>query len=209
LNHEGEQLLDANIQKTFDDRKQLQVQIALESQAKHTSANVVNSREVQKDEVPVVELPDDQPWDGYYVYAKGECLAFYSRLIDAVSLADEEMGIVVDGDQQAIWKRSRRSAVNPLSLPEDFDPEHVQSSYPQARSYDLTGATLSEVLYYISCGLPVKATLSDGSVEMLTGYDNSNVWIYDAALGQAARHAISDTEQRYSAQGVSYRVFLN
>jgi hypothetical protein len=200
--------LDDNIQKTYDDRKQMQVQIALSGQSKHSSANVVNSKEVLLEEPRILELPENQAWEGYYTYAKGECLAFDSRLVDAIARADDEMGVVVDQEQRAIWKRARRSSCNPLSLPDDFDPAHPEASYPDATVLDLTGAQLSQVLYYVSCGLPVQVTLSDGTTEMLTGYDSSSVWIYNSESGQVARSAISDTEQRYNTLGAKYTAFL-
>jgi hypothetical protein len=208
LNHEGEQLLDDNIQKTYDDEKQMQVQIALNGQSKHSSANVINSKEVQSEESNLLELPDNQPWQGYYTYAKGECLAFDSKLVDAVARADEEMGVVVDGEQRAVWKRAKRASCNPLTLPEDFDPTHPEKSYTDATAYDLTGAKLSQVLYYVSCGLPVQVTGVDGSTEILTGYDSSGVWIYDSADKETKRAALSDTELQYRTRGVSYTAFL-
>jgi hypothetical protein len=208
LNHEGEEILDDNIQKTYDEKKQMQVQIALGSQSRHNSANVINSKEVLLEEQRLLDLSVEDPWQGYYIYAKGECLAFCSRLTDAIAQADADMGVVVDSRQQTLWKRGKRVSKNPINLPESFDPLHPEKSYPDATVLELSGAKLSQTLYYLSEGLPVQVTLNDGTTEILTGYDSSGIWIYDASDGETRRQTIADTEQRYNAIGVAYTCFL-
>ncbi len=214
LNHEGEGILDENIHLEYDGAKQTQVQIALAYEADHKSSNVVTSREVMDEEGASasgsrrIELSPEHPWQGYYTYAKGTCLAFHSGLKEAVAQADEQMGVVVDGGLGPVWKRAKKLVCQPLTMPPDLDPDKMDASYPGAEEYDLTGCTLTESLYYVSEGIPARWELDDGKVELICGYDSATVWIYDPATGQSSRETIRETEERYSAHARSCSVFL-
>ena len=208
LNHEGEGILDDNIRQSYDDVKQMQVQIRLDAEAAHKSSNVVTSREVLLDELPEIELVPEQPWEGYYIYAKGDCQSFHSELSDAIKDADEQMGIVVDPTLKAVWKRAMRLVCSPIKLPEDFRADDMQAFYPDATVYDLTGCRLPQTLYYVSEGIPVLVTLQDGKKELILGYDSASIWFCNAEDGVVARKLISDAETEYGMHNSRYTAFL-
>lgn len=208
LNHEGEGILDDNIRQAYDDVKQMQVQIRLDAEAAHKSSNVVTSREVLLDELPEIELVPEQPWEGYYIYAKGDCQSFHSELSDAIKDADEQMGIVVDPTLKAVWKRAKRLVCSPIKLPEDFRADDMQAFYPDATVYDLTGCRLPQTLYYVSEGIPVLVTLQDGKKELILGYDSASIWFCNAEDGVVARKLISDAETEYGKHNSRYTAFL-
>lgn len=208
LNHEGENILDDNICRTFDDVKQMQVQIRLRAKAAHNSSNVVTSREVLQDGLSETELAPEHPWEGYYVYAKGDCQSFCSELSNAIGEADEQMGMVVDHTLEAVWKRAKRLVRQPIKLPEGFSADDMQASYPDATVYDLTGCRLTQTLYYVSEGIPVLVTGQDGTQEMILGYDSANIWFSDAGGGAVERKPISDAEAEYDMRNSRYTAFL-
>lgn len=208
LNHEGEGILDDNIRQSYDDVKQMQVQIRLDAEAAHKSSNVVTSREVLLDELPEIELVPEQPWEGYYIYAKGDCQSFHSELSDAIKDADEQMGIVVDPTLKAVWKRAKRLVCSPIKLPENFRADDMQAFYPDATVYDLTGCRLPQTLYYVSEGIPVLVTLQDGKKELILGYDSASIWFCNAEDGVVARKLISDAETEYGMHNSRYTAFL-
>lgn len=208
LNHEGENILDDNICRTYDDVKQMQVQIRLRAKAVHNSSNVVTSREVLLDGLSETELAPEHPWEGYYVYAKGDCRSFCSELSNAIGEADEQMGMVVDHTLEAVWKRAKRLVCQPIKLPEDFNADDMQASYPDATAYDLTGCRLAQTLYYVSEGIPVLVTGQDGTRELILGYDSANIWFSDAEGGSVERKPISDAEEEYDMHNSRYTAFL-
>ena len=208
LNHEGEGILDDNIRRSYDSAKQMQVQMLLSAKATHKSSNVVTSREILLDQLPETELAPEHPWEGYYIYAKGSCQAFCSGLSDAVKEADGQMGIVVDRTLKPVWKRAKRLVCTPIELPEDFRVDGMQTFYPDAEQYDLTGCRLTQTLYYVSEGIPVLVTLEDGKKELILGYDSVNIWVYDAESNLTARKAISDAEADYGTHSSRYTAFL-
>ena len=208
INHEGEGILDDNIRQTYDDVKQMQVQIALSKEATHTSANVVTSREVLLDELPEIELVPEHPWEGYYTYAQGDCQSFYSTLPDAIREADDQMGLVVDCTLKPVWKRAKKLVHTPITLPENFRVDDIQAAYPRAQEYDLTGCRLTQTLYYVSEGIPVLVTLEGGKKELIVGYDSASIWIHDPESGKTSRESISDAEAEIGTHSSRYTAFL-
>lgn len=209
LNHEGEGILDDNIHQAYDSIKQMQVQLVLDSEAKHKSSNVVTSREILLEEIPTLKLVPKRPWEGYYTYAKGSSQSFHSKLADAIEEADEQMGVVVDRELQAVWKRAKRLVCAPIELSEETDAKHLQEAYPEARSFDLTGCKLTQTLYYVSEGIPVQVKREDGLVELIVGYDSANIWVYDSATHLTYRRTIAEAELQYGEERSRYFGFLD
>lgn len=208
LNHEGENILDDNICQTYDDVKQMRVQIRLRAKATHNSSNVVTSREVLLDGLSETELVPEHPWEGYYVYAKGDCQSFCSELSGAIKHADEQMGMVVDPALKAVWKRSKSLVCSPIKLPEGFSADDIEASYPGAAAYDLTGCRLTQTLYYVSEGIPVLVTGQDGKQELILGYDSANIWFCNVEGGVVERKSIADAEEEYGIHNSRYTAFL-
>lgn len=208
LNHQGETILDDNVCQIYDETRQTLVELKLQAPADHNSANVVTSREVLLEEPRETSLIAGQPWEGYYTYAKGNVQSFHSKLQDAITQADEQMGVVVDASLKAVWKRTKRLVCTPLQLPENIDVTDMTQSYPDAVMYDLTGCELAQTLYYVSEGIPVVITLEDGSRQLLIGYDSANVWIYDPDTKQTSRETLTDAQTRFGAHSSHYTAYL-
>ena len=208
INHEGEGILDDNICQTYDEIKQMQVQIALNAKATHTNANLVTSREVLLEELPEIELVAEHPWEGYYTYAKGRCQSFHSRIADAVREADDQMGLVVDCSLKPVWKRAKKLVRTPIQLPEGFRADDIQVSYQEAQEYDLTGCRLTQTLYYVSEGIPVLVTLENGKKQLIVGYDSGNIWLYDQDSGVTSRKTIAEAEAELGTRSSKYTAFL-
>ncbi|MBO5246604.1 MAG: hypothetical protein J6B28_05010 [Eubacterium sp.] len=208
LNHAGEDILDDNICREYDEIKQMQIKIRLEETATHTAANVVTSKEVLLDVIPELVLEPEKPWTGYYTYAKGSCQSFHSDLKDAIATADAQMGVVVDRTQKAIWKRAKKLVCAPLELPEEFDEKEMQALYPQAQSLQLTGCMLTQTLYYVSEGIPVEITQEDGTKRYIVGYDSANIWLYDKNGQSPVRMSLAEAKVLYDTHDSRYRAFL-
>lgn len=61
--------------------------------------------------------------DGYYVYAKGSLVDIYSSPAQAVQVADEMTGVVLNRSQQYVWERGNQKTKVTLNLddiPEGF-----------------------------------------------------------------------------------------
>lgn len=208
LNHAGENILDDNICQSYDSVKQKQVKILLNNKVRHKRAGIVTSREVLVDDPEEILLTPEHPWEGYYTYAKGDCLSFHTEIVNAIKEADAQMGIVVDENLNPIWERTKRLVCSPVKLPEDLDAEHPEASYPDAETYDLTGCKLTQTFYYVSEGMPVLITQENGKNVFILGYDSATVWLYDVESHVTARKAISDAETEFGSHNSRYTAFL-
>ena len=146
----------------------------------------------------------------YFVYVGSKVKLATDNLIDAISLADEEMGIVLDNEPKYIWKRGRKAyqtSISPITVgSSDFEAsgsaralsamlvhegENVQvhtllesgetpisiltKTLKGYSILDLTGANLSEALYYVSNGTPVYAYTGDDTAVLIIGYDATSI----------------------------------
>lgn len=209
LNHEGEGILDDNVRRSYDKVKQMQVQLVLNAKAEHRSSNIITSREVVMDTIPQITLIPKQPWDGYYVYAKGDHQSFHSQLKDAIADADANMGVVVDQNLEAAWKRAKRLVCTPLTLPEEGDDTNLHSLYPDAKAYDLTGCAFTQTFYYVSEGIPVEIVMEDGTREWIMGYDSATVWIYNPKTNVTIRKSLADAVEQYGTHYSRYTAYLH
>ncbi len=72
---------------------------------------------------------------------------------------------------------------------------------------DLTGASLPQILYYVSQGTPVYASTGDDSAVLIVGYDATTVTIFDPMTSSNSRMSIEEATEYFSTYGnvfVSY-----
>ncbi|MDD6038989.1 MAG: hypothetical protein PUD20_09390 [bacterium] len=207
MNHVGEGILDENVFTDYDDKKQSQVYLAVGEITDQASKKILISKEVVIEQPSILTLQPENGWEGYYSYAKGREQVFHSELTDAIAWADEQMGVVIDRDLNAVWKRAKKLVQSPIDLPEEADTD-IALLYPDAKEYDLSGAKLSHLLYYVSRGIPVRAETENGSFELIVGYDSANVWIYHPVTHLTIKSGMSETEEKYRKFGSKYTAYL-
>ncbi len=72
---------------------------------------------------------------------------------------------------------------------------------------DLTGATLSEVLYYVSLGNPVYAYTGDDSALLIVGYDNTSIICFNPETNENKKMSMTEATDYFESFGnvfVSY-----
>ena len=73
---------------------------------------------------------------------------------------------------------------------------------------DLTGCTLSQVLYYVSVGNPVYAKTGDDTAVLLCGYDASTVLYYDPLIGEIQRMDLTEAQDYFAQFGSVYVSYI-
>lgn len=179
----------------------------------------------------------------YFVYAyHGGLAGVYSAANEAVLLANEQMGVVVDSSQSYIWKRGGRKTrtelaglENPQQKPEESSmqaalemllgnennyanitpaleegrtPYEILTEHLDGRVLDLSGCSVSMVLYYVSQGYPVLALESADTAEMITGYDPQNIILMNPLTGETYRKGMNDSTQMFEELGNLFLVCL-
>ncbi len=179
----------------------------------------------------------------YFVYAyNGGFAGAYTLASEAVSQANERMGVVVDGRQNYIWKRggrktrmeitdlenlqekpemsSMQAAIEMLlirennyvdttqALEQGNTPYEILSEHLDGRVLNLSGCSVSMVLYYVSQGYPVLALESASTAELITGYDPQNIILTDPLTGESYRKGMNDSTELFEELGNPFVVCL-
>lgn len=104
------------IHTTVTEVKQLQVQLTLPEMEKETPPVYIAAKQVMNQEDKKTSLKTAQEQRGYTAYAKGRVIKSITDVGTAIRSADENMGVVVDEQQNYIWKRARKNVQMPLEV---------------------------------------------------------------------------------------------
>ena len=74
------------------------------------------------------------------------------------------------------------------------------------RVFSLTGATLDEVLYFVFRGVPVYAMKGRTEAVVITGYNASNVTVYEPSIGKYKVYSLREAEKMFDDAG---NIFLS
>jgi hypothetical protein len=90
--------------------RQTQIQIALAEEITNTSPKLLTPKMILTDENRNVSLDLEKETTTYFAYAKGKVIGASEQLSEAVMIANEEKGVVVDDDQHYFWKRGHATS---------------------------------------------------------------------------------------------------
>lgn len=74
---------------------------------------------------------------------------------------------------------------------------------------NLTGASLEQVLYYVSKGAPVIAFKSEGKAVVITAYDSSSVTVYDPSEGRIRYMGLKEAEEKFLAANNMFYSYID
>ncbi|MCR5823228.1 MAG: hypothetical protein K6G60_02245 [Lachnospiraceae bacterium] len=143
----------------------------------------------------------------YAVYSYGKILGIRKTLHEAIALADtvETVGVVTDSTGFAIWERgvaNRTSAVSGATV--EKARKLLEKGIEDPIS--LTGATLSEVLYYVFRDLPVYAMPEPGKTVIITEYTPFYVTYIDPLTYKEYSDPIEEFSERMRMNGNVFTV---
>lgn len=99
---------------TVTEERQTQVQIELPEAVSEKSPKLLTPKNVLFENEREVDLNREKKSGTYYAYAKGRVVAASESLAEVLHAANEEKGVVVNDDQEYVWKRARANAVQPF-----------------------------------------------------------------------------------------------
>lgn len=115
MNRESEAGGAAEIATAVSEEKQTEVLLKFQEVLNEKTPKLLTPKETILLEERVASLPQKGDAGTYYVYVKGEIAASTENVAEAVKIANETMGVVLDSDQRYIWKRARKTAQPGLS----------------------------------------------------------------------------------------------
>jgi len=86
-------------------------------------------------------------------------------------------------------------------LAEGYTPYEILAEHIEGRVLDLSGCSVSMVLYYVSQGYPVLALEGNSQAELITGYDPQNIILTDPLTGESYRKGMNDSTQMFEELG--------
>ena len=73
---------------------------------------------------------------------------------------------------------------------------------------DLSGVSLSDVLYYVSRGYPVMAMTGQGTAVIITGYDSKNTILYDPGEERVYKLGMNDSKELFEKAGNRFVTYI-
>lgn len=203
---------------SVSERKGTQLGLVFTKPGKTKNLLVLEAKLVEEEVTPTlnIEVPK-QETEQYYVYGKGKLLDVTSKVGEAIQEADLSMGVVLNRKQQYVWERGNQSESKKLdvsTIPEallqaPLDEASIQNALgDDYMVMNLTGCSLSSILYQINSGYPVVVKTGDGTSELIVGYDKYNTWLYNKETQQVYAKGMNDSTGEFQAQGnifMSYR----
>ncbi len=179
----------------------------------------------------------------YYVYGKNGVEGIFTDEGNAVNLAYEKSGVVVNESGSYVWIRGNLSlknqimAIKGLGITEEKDSlaicldtilkyegimrnteyllnrgenilDILNENLNNAQILDLTGCSLSSILYYINKDIPVLATLNDGNAVLIVGFNELNVVIMDPLTGIVEKKGMNDSKQMFEENGNRFITYI-
>lgn len=197
MNREGDKAAIVSIHSSVTEVKETQIQLSLAEEVREAAPKILTPREVVLEEKREITLNDTGEKSSYYAYARGDVLRVTDDLKEAVSAANQEMGVVIGSRQQYVWKRARKS-IQPAMEVKAGDEDAGGSSIAQCVSAMLEQESINiGVTALIGQGKTPKeileTTMEDVTVVDLSRCSLEEV-LYYVSLGAPVFAMRSDTE---------------
>lgn len=135
------------------------------------------AKRVVYSEGTVIELDDYIKENGYMAYGYGEFIGRYDSIVQAVKAASTKEGFVLNESGLTVWHRMQKTNNTVWN-------DMYANLMVQDMDMNLTGLSLSNILYFISDGKLVMARNGQDSYVIIYDYDNVNIYYYDQTTGK-------------------------
>lgn len=173
----------------------------------------------------------------YYIYAGGGISGSTTSAQKAITMADNQMGVVMDSNSHIVWERGGKFISKQLSninYPNDtsssikactqmlLQAAQVTTTTSQLKGksilsmldnyleqpVSLTGCTLDEVLYFVSGEKPVIGMLDTNHAVLITEYNSSTVAWMDPVTRRKNTVSISRAEKMFKDAGYKFVSYI-
>lgn len=206
-----EETKDDKIQlKVFStDLKEKQLKFTFEEEIEKLSPTFVVSDSQTNEEILTIAFESEMKKDQYYVYGIGKMEGIYDNAAQAIQKAEEISGVVISSEQEYIWEKGNRDLGFYIDN-EPFAKAEGQSSLDACLEYmeqydadrmDLTGCSLSQVMYVINRGLPMIVMTSADHAVLIVGYNWNSMYYIDPDMGTEVTITQSEMSEIAEAAG--------
>ncbi len=238
MNSSGEQNKAVSLNTITDDIKGSVIALSMAPLDEDTVLGKVkreNGKILVSDMSKEISIKEENNENRYFVYIGSNVIMSTDNLTSAISVADEQMGIVINNSQKYIWNRGKKAYRNALSglsvgtgdldapgqakalsamlvregenvqvhalLEHGSTPISILEKTLNVTALDLTGCSLSEVLYYVSNDTPVYAKNGLDTAVLIVGYEPSTIVIYDPITDSRQRIGMTAATELFESVG--------
>lgn len=153
MNREADTDEKVAVESTVTDKKETQYQLSMKNAVDAKKIKMLTSKAIILESTREISLEEKDAQNRFYVYQKGDVVLATEDIADAIICANENLGVVVDSNQQYVWMRARKSAQSAFTGIEVNESDQNSSSVVQA---------VSALLNYRGMGLSVKELIDNG-----------------------------------------------
>lgn len=233
-----------NVIVTADiERYKQYVEIKVRRNIDTKALKVLTPKEIVYEGGRVLNLPETDSRERYYVYGPYGVNGIFLAPSEAVKLAYSISGVVTDEHGQRIWLRGNRVTRNQIlaikepekseagkSLAVCLDAifkfeglmrnsenfleqgktvlEILEENLEDVQILDLTGCSLDAMLYYVNRDLPVLALLEDGEAVLVTGFNESQIMLFEPSTGRLYKRSTSDSAKWFEENGNCFITYV-
>lgn len=160
-------------------------------------------------------IADEKQDTNLYVYADGELELVTESVSEAINVAYDSYGVVVNGQGNYVWARAGK--VNAVGIDMKYMVGRGYSSYDEAAqiwqgtALDVPGAYYDTLFYYVTKRMPVLTVVDGHGLVCIDGYNGysgtvSTVYMTDLATGEEFDMSYYELETIYLNNGSRYMV---
>ena len=215
-NNEEKEKSNIYVETYVTDLKETQVRIVFDDGISDKEPKVLKPKQILLDRQENLSFDDVAHEDKYYVYGYGELRGIYDKAGEAIRLADEYNGVVVDTEQNYIWAKGInrkqhevvgkeeliQSAIDRLRQQEA--PADIMKDLNNGRLLDLTGCTAEQMISLLDQNIPVIGMLDTQNAVILVGYVDYSLIYIQAETGERRITSTRQMDEMTSASGNTY-----
>ncbi|HIT89021.1 MAG TPA: hypothetical protein IAC41_01170 [Candidatus Merdenecus merdavium] len=215
INNSDKEKAKVEIGTIVTEEKQTQVVLNLPDKVKNKTPKVFHAKMLALATDHQLQLPlSEETGEKYYIYSYGKLSGTTTQVLDAIQMADEETGVVVNQSLQYVWERGNRKTkteMDPQYIPDIIKEGTMDLSILRDQIdgtvLDLTGCTLEQILYFVSKNTPVLVNTSEG-VYVIVGYDEFNTRVYNPRTQETIYKGMGDSTALFEASGNQFITYL-
>lgn len=215
-NNEEKEKSNIHVETYTTDLKEAQVRITFDDGISDKEPKVLKPKQILLDKQENISFDDVGHEGKYYAYGYGELQGIFDRAGDAVQLADEYNGVVVDTNQACVWRKgiNRKqyeivgknemiwTAVERLRQHEA--PADIMKELNEGRILDLTGCTADQMIPLMDQDTPVIGMLDTQNAVILVGYVDYSLIYIQAETGERFITSTGQMDEMTAGSGNTY-----
>lgn len=125
-----------------------------------------------------------------------------------VGAEDQNADSIVQCMNAMLEKEGININVGALIAEGETPKDILKNTMKDVKVLDLSGCSVDEILYYVSCQSPVFAMTGAKSAVLVIGYDSNNISVFDPELGTVYRHSIAEADEMFANAGNVFFTYL-